>query len=156
MSVATRISDLSYRLYDGLRHRKAFEVARSEGAARDFSALRGHKYALVVTFKRSGEPVPTPVWFGLDEQGRLYFRSEPRTAKVRRLRNEPHVRIAPCSMRGKPAGPTVEGRARLLPAEENAPAEAAIRSNYGLGRRIYEAPIDRSSLEMVYVEVSPV
>ena len=155
MSVMTRMADLSYRMYDRARHRKAFEVARSPGSAADFSALRGRKYALVVSFKRSGDPVPTPVWFGLDDGGRLYFRSEPRTAKVRRIRNDPHVLVAPCNPRGKPLGPAAEGRARLLPPEENERAEAAIQSNYGLGRRIYETPLDRVGMEVVYVEVSP-
>ena len=155
MSVAARLSDLSYGFYDRLRHRQAFEVARSKGSAPDLSALRGYKYALVVTFKRSGEPVPTPVWFGLDDQGLLYFHSEPRSAKVRRIRNDPHVRVAPCNVRGKPMGAVAEGRARVVGEEENARAEAVIQANYGLGRRLYEAPIDRSGLDFVYVEVGP-
>ncbi len=155
MSASTRFADITYRFYDRLRHRKAFEVAGSPGTAGDFSALSGHKYALLVTFRRSGEPVPTPVWFGVDDRGRMYFRSEPRTAKVRRIRNDPHVRVAPCNARGKPVGPLAEGRARVLPASDNAHAEATIQSNYGLGRRLYEAPVDRSGMELVYVEVAP-
>lgn len=99
--------------------------------------------------------MPTPVWFGLDDQGLLYFHSEPRSAKVRRIRNDPHVRVAPCNMRGKPMGAAAEGRARVVGEEENARAEAVIQANYGLGRRLYEAPIDRSGLDFVYVEVTP-
>ena len=72
--------------------------------ARGFEHLRGHKYCLLVTYKRSGEPVPTPVWFGLGD-GKLYVRSEAGVAKVRRIRNDPRVRVAPCTVRGKPLGP---------------------------------------------------
>ena len=155
MSVMSRLADGSYRFYDRLRHREAFELTRAETRARDFSGLRGRKYALVVTFKRSGEAVPTPVWFGLGDDGRAYFRSEPRTAKIRRIRNDPRVLVAPANMRGRPLGPPAEGRARVLAPEENARAEAVIQSNYGLGRRLYEGPIDRSSLDVVYVEIAP-
>src|SRR3954447_20611988 len=101
----SRLMDLQYKVYDRARHPRAFEVARAQGTASDFSALRGARQALVVTFKRSGEPVPTPVNFGLDDQGRLYFRCEPDVAKIRRLGRDPHVRVGPCNIRGKPLGP---------------------------------------------------
>ena len=148
--------DLQYRVYDRARHPRAFEVAREEGSGRDFSALRGARQALVVTFKRSGEPVPTPVNFGLDGEGRLYFRSEPHVAKIRRIRRDPHVRVVPCNLRGKPLGPVAEGRARVLPSAEEERAYAAIEANWSPGMKVFEKGADRLPVEMVYVEVEPV
>ena len=148
--------DLQYKVYDRARHPRAFEVAREEGTARDFSGLAGARQALVVTFKRSGEAVPTPVNFGLDDQGRLYFRTEPHVAKVRRIKRDPHVRVGPCSIRGKPLGPMAEGRARVLPPEEEERAYAAIEANWSPGMKVFEKGADRLPVEMVYVEVEPV
>ena len=149
-----RLAKLQYRIYDRLRHRRAFEVARRRGEAQDMEGLRGHHYCLVVTFKRSEEPVPTPVLFGL-AGGKLYFRTEPDVGKVKRIRNDPHVRVGPCNWRAKPLGPLVEGRARILPPSENEAAYAALRANYTFGQRLYESGLDRLPIEIVYVEVTP-
>src|SRR5258708_32906806 len=99
------------RLYDGLRHGDAFSAAREEPTAHGFDGLRGHKYCLLISFRRSGEPVPTPVWFGLDADGRLFVRTEAGAAKVKRIRADGRVRVAPASSRGKPTGPLAAGAA---------------------------------------------
>jgi len=119
-----------------------------------FEHLRGHKYCLLVTYKRSGEAVPTPVWFGLGD-GKLYVRSEAAVAKVMRIRNDPQVRVAPCTVRGKPLGPPAEGRARVLDEASEEEAEAALRANYGLGRKVYEGAGGALGAETVYLEITP-
>ena len=152
--LTNRVMRLQYRFFDKVRDRRALAVARQPGTAPDFSALRRGRHCLLVTFKRSGEPVPTPVWFGLADD-KVYFRSEAEVAKVKRLRNDPHVRVGPCNARGTPRGPMAEGTARLLPPEENERAEAAIQANFGVGRRVYERTGDRLGLPVVYVEPAP-
>jgi PPOX class probable F420-dependent enzyme len=142
------------RVYDRVRSPRAIGAAEGE-TTRGFDHLRGRKYALLVTYRRSGEPVPTPVWFGLDERGRLYTRSLADAWKVKRVRHDARARVAPCDARGKPLGPAAEARVRVVPAAEEAGAEAAIQSNYGLGRRLYEgASLGR--VDLVYLEVEPV
>jgi uncharacterized protein len=155
-SLSDRLSSLSNRFYHRIRHPSASSVAADERTVSGFGHLRGHKYCLLVTYKRSGEAVPTPVWFGLGGQA-LYVRSEANVAKVARIRNDPRVRVAPCSMRGRPLGSPAEGRARVLQQQsEIDSAEAALRSNYGLGRRLYEgAATGPLGVETVYLEVTP-
>ena len=150
----SRIEELSNRFYDRIRSRAAYEAAR-DAESGSFDHVRGHKYCLIVTFKRDGEPVPTPVWFGLDDECRLYFRTGAEVAKVRRIRNNPRVLVTPCTVRGKPRGPSVEGTARVLPEEEYDHAEAAIKLNYGLGRRLYEGSAEPFAGDLLYVEVVP-
>ena len=117
--------------------------------------MRGHKYCLLVTYKRSGEAVPTPVWFGLGD-GKLYVRSEANVAKVKRIRNDPRVRVAPCTARGKPLGPPAEGLARVLDQHVDSElAEVALQANYGLGRKIYEGAGGALGIETVYLEIAP-
>jgi uncharacterized protein len=146
--------ELQNRFYDRVRS-PASERALLDSSKGRFDQLRGHKYCLIVTFKRDGTGVPTPVWFGLDGDGRLYFRTGSQVAKVRRIRHNPRVLVAPCSVRGKPLGPSVEGTARVLAEDDVERAEASIQSNYGLGRRLYEKAADAVGGDEVYVEVVP-
>jgi uncharacterized protein len=149
------VSSLTNRVYDRMRHRSARSVAEEPGTVQGFDHLRRHKYCVLVSYKRNGEPVPTPVWFGLSD-GKLYVRSEADVAKVRRIRNDSRVRVAPCTVRGRPLGPPAEGHARLLDAStEEERAEAALQGNYGLGRRVYEGVGSALSIDAVYLEIAP-
>jgi PPOX class probable F420-dependent enzyme len=150
----TRLTRIQNRLLDRARSGKASQVAAGPGTARDLSALSGHQNCLLVTFKRDGSPVPTPVWFGIADN-KLYVRTESDTAKVKRVRRDSHVRVGPCNTRGKPLGPLTEGRARVLEPDEEPHAEAAIQSNFGKGREVFERMGDRLGVEAVYIEVTP-
>ena len=135
------------RFYDAIRHPRARALATAEPVD---GPLPDAPYVLLVTYKRSGEGVATPVWAARDGE-RLVFRTEVDTGKVRRIRHDPRVRVAPCSFRGRPKGPPVEARARILgPAD--AIAERLLAAKYGLRRCAYErvAPLG----EMVYVEIT--
>ena len=152
MSVAERFADGWNGFLGRIRHPEANEV--TEASTTGFGHLDGHKHCLLVTFRRSGEPVPTPVWFGMDG-GKVYARSEARVGKVKRIRANPRVLVAPCDNRGRPKGPAAEGRARILSPEDEDPAERAIQSNFGLGRRMYEGVAMNLGPEGVYIEVTP-
>jgi uncharacterized protein len=96
-----------------------------------FAYLRGHKYIDLVTFRKTGVPVHTPVWFA-EGDGRLYIFTNPKAGKLKRIRNNPHVEIAPSTMRGKPRGPYVPAVARVAPDQKA--AREAIRHKYWLAR----------------------
>jgi PPOX class probable F420-dependent enzyme len=133
---AQRCSDLSIRFYEAIRSPEAARVADGETGG-TMASLAGRKYALVVTYRQSGEAVPTPVWFGMDDD-RLYFRSVATGRKLDRIADNPEVLVAPCRADGRPLGPPLVAHARVLdaPADEEH-AEAAIRSSYGAARRLY-------------------
>ena len=98
--------------------------------------------------------MPTPVWFGLDAEERLYVRSDASAAKLKRLKADPRVLVGPCDARGKPLGPLAAGEGRVLDSHEGEHAEAVLRSSYGIGRRLYEGVIgDRTP--SAYLEVTP-
>lgn len=142
------------RFYDWIRHPSARSLASEERAVSGFDHLQGHKYCLLVTYKRSGEAVPTPVWFGL-KGSKLYVRSAADAAKVKRIRNDSRARVAPCSARGKPLGPPADGRARVLDHQSEIElAEAALQANYGLGRRMYEGASEAVGINTLYLEVA--
>src|SRR5712671_5377636 len=111
-SLTAHIGQTTNRLYPRFVHRGGPELAQA-AATGSLADLAGRQYCTVVSFRRSGEPVATPVWFGIAD-GRLYFRSLAGTAKLRRIEHTPDVLVAPCSRRGKPLGAPFSGRARVL------------------------------------------
>jgi uncharacterized protein len=91
-------------------------------ALRPFAARRT---ALLTTYKRDGTPVDTPVTLAIVD-GRIFIRSYDKAWKTKRMRNHPEVRIAPSTIRGKPRGPAMTARSRLLDGDEAARAAQAI------------------------------
>ncbi|GAA0485310.1 hypothetical protein Ade02nite_08770 [Paractinoplanes deccanensis] len=70
------------------------------------------KYASLTTFRKDGRGVATPLWV-LPAGSGVAFWTTTDSWKVKRVRNNPHVTVAPCDFRGNLQGPTVEGRARI-------------------------------------------
>lgn len=132
--------------------------SNAEQAAQGFAGLDGHAYCELVSFRRDGTAVPTPVWFAL-ENDRLVVKTETPSGKIRRIRNNERVQVAPCTARGHRLGPIIEARARILAATEEAGAEAALRGRYRLGRRLFGLlvePIFRWQGKLpIYLEVVP-
>jgi uncharacterized protein len=148
------VTKLGGFFYERMRHKDAWSTADAEPTT-GFASLAGHTYTLLITYRAGGEGVPSPVWFGRDEQDQVYFNTEEAAAKVKRIRPNPEVRLAPCDRRGKPLGPPAVGIARILDPGESEHAERTIAANYGLGRRLYEGMSARLSVSTVYVEVHP-
>ena len=145
-----RLTQLENRFLDWGRSPRAHDVidARATGTIGDFGR---RKYCVLVSYRRDGRGVPSPLWFGVAD-GRLYVHTA--GFKVRRIERNPAVRVAPSTFRGKPVGPPFEGTARLLEPAESDVAERAIQSNYGLIRTLYYR-VTRQSEKGVYVEVTP-
>jgi PPOX class probable F420-dependent enzyme len=120
----------------------------------DLRPFRDQHTCLLVTYRRSGEPVPSPITFALSD-GKLYVRTEPRTAKVTRIRADPTVLVAPSSFRGKPRGPFIAGTARILPMQEHQRAHDVLRASYRLFDRLYEGAADRMPVDLTYLEITP-
>jgi len=97
------------------------------------SAIQGQKYVSLTTFRKTGVGVPTPVWFG-EQDGKLYVMTRGDMGKSKRIRNNPQVKIAPCTIRGKVIGPQFVATARILPPEEHQQARATINRKYWMAR----------------------
>ncbi|HXZ31403.1 MAG TPA: PPOX class F420-dependent oxidoreductase [Terriglobales bacterium] len=110
--------------------------------------ISGQRYISLITFRKSGVAVPTPVWFG-EAGGKLYVKTRNDSGKYKRIRNNPRVRIAPCTMRGAISGPQFEATARILPPEEWPAARDAVKRKYWLARVPF-----LWSKNNVYVEIS--
>ena len=83
----------------------------------------------LTTYRRDGTPVGTAVNIAVDGD-RAYVRTPHRTGKVKRLRNNPNVEIAPSTLLGKPTGASVRAQAKLLSGDEATHASRALARKY--------------------------
>ncbi len=102
-----------------------------------FAPFAGQKYLNLETFKKNGTGVKTPVWFAADpsasldsSDAKLYVYTIGVSGKVKRIRNNPRVKIAPCDMRGRVLGEWVEARAEIVAGEEDARATQLLKKKY--------------------------
>ena len=96
--------------------------------------LANEQFVSITTFKRDGTPVSTPVWVA-GENGNLLVISEADSWKVKRIRRDGHVLIAPCSARGTPRGDAVDADATL--DSDTAAVEKLLAQKYGWMYRAY-------------------
>jgi PPOX class probable F420-dependent enzyme len=98
--------------------------------------LDDETYVSLRSWKRDGSPVDTPVWAAPLDGGLVVFTLR-ESWKVKRIRRNPAVAVAPCSMFGAVSGPWRDGTCRLVtdPAVE-ARAYAALEAKYGWQMRL--------------------
>lgn len=112
------------------------------------AAIRDQKYISLTTFRKTGVGVSTPVWFG-EEDGKLYLMTIAQSGKVKRIRNNPLVKVAPCTMSGKVSGPEFRATARLLTPGDHKRARQTINRKYLMAR--LTSPFSRAD---AFVEIS--
>lgn len=101
--------------------------------AADLSTLAAETYVSVTTFRKSGEPVSTPVWVVADRD-RLFVTTAPSSGKVKRVRHTPRVEVAPCDMRGNIVEGAVSVSATAAVRDDTATLDAmdaALKKKYG-------------------------
>ena len=113
-------------------------VAPSELA---WQLLADARYLQLTTFRKDGTPVPTPVWAAPDGD-RLLVWTAPTAGKVKRLRRNERISLAPCSARGEVTGSPVEAKGRVLDPtpDEIARVRRALVTKYGLQARVAFLP----------------
>ena len=123
-----------------------------------FAALEGARYVRLTSYRRNGTAVHTP--FGpMFRDGKVYCFTNAASGKVKRVRREPKVELAPCTRRGETTGPSVEGRARVLAGAEGEALAAAFQEHwlrqYGLIWRIGRFVERLRGTRRVVIEVAP-
>jgi len=117
-------------------------------------ALEGQKYVSVTTYRRNREGVPTPVWF-IVRNGHVYVWTEAASGKVKRIRINPKVALAPCKMDGKPIGPYFDGVASISQDDSSSDLRKAFKSKYGLVLSLSRAFSRGKDRKQVFLEITP-
>ena len=94
------------------------------------AAFRGERYLNLETFRRNGQGVRTPLWF-VELDGALYVRTPEDSGKVKRLRNNPRVRVVPSDALGRPKADWVEATARFVGPQEAKRMNQLLKEKYG-------------------------
>jgi uncharacterized protein len=97
-----------------------------------------HSYISLETVRKSGAKVAAPVWFA-EHEGKLVVWTQANSGKVKRIRNQTAVRVAPCDSRGALKGDWVNGTARLIEDPAGvAQVSGLLRKRFGLAKRLFE------------------
>jgi PPOX class probable F420-dependent enzyme len=100
--------------------------------------LAKQRYVSLTTFRRDGTTAAVPAWVVSDDGERLLVWTGADTWKVKRIRRDPRVLIAPADYRGRELGPQVEAQARVLGPEAEVIVVPLLRRKYGWQRRALE------------------
>ena len=116
------------------------------------STLSHYHYIKLETLRKNGEGVATPVWFTIDGR-KISVITRNQTGKVKRLRNNLNVRVAPCGMRGKLKGQWYHGKASLANQEELENALSLRKKKYGFRAKL-AGILSRNKGQMVGININ--
>ena len=100
-------------------------------------AFQSQQYLNLETFRKSGVGVKTPVWFVQDAES-LFVRTVADSGKVKRVRNNASVNIAPCKVDGAVVGEWVPASAREIKEQETSrKVDRLLGKKYGLMKTMF-------------------
>lgn len=100
--------------------------------------FKNQQFLSLETFRKSGQGVPTPVWFA-EDQGVLYVRTVDDSGKVKRIRNNSRVRVALCDARGSLLSDWVEAQASLIDDQaDQAHVSRLFGRKYGFTKTLFD------------------
>lgn len=87
----------------------------ADSTAAALAALADERFVSLTTFRKTGQPVSTPVWIARDGTD-LIVTTPKQSGKVKRLRNNARVELRACSRTGavRDDAVTVEARAEIM------------------------------------------
>ncbi|MFZ1671259.1 MAG: PPOX class F420-dependent oxidoreductase [Candidatus Nanopelagicales bacterium] len=97
----------------------------------ELDRLSESKYISISTTRKNGEKIATPVWV-TREGNALYVITGADSGKVKRIRNNPHVEVAPCDARGRLKGDVVAGTVEILDADGTEEVRSRVAKRFGL------------------------
>ncbi|MEI7769963.1 MAG: PPOX class F420-dependent oxidoreductase [Chloroflexales bacterium] len=119
-----------------------------------FAGLRDQQYISLTTYRKSGEAIATPVWFALDGE-RMYIVTPADSGKVKRIRNNGRVSLAPSDGRGKLKGPAMSALAALTDQAEGGAGDRALKAKYGWMYGAFNILWRFRKIKAVFLEVRP-
>ena len=123
------------------------------------------KYLGVTSYRANGSAVTTPVWF-VQEGRSLLVETDANSFKVRRIRRNPAVTVAPCTASGKLRGEQVPATAIVLGPDELERVHALMGRKYRIDRimvlpiyhlvqKLQHKTVPKDQQHPVIVEITP-
>jgi len=97
--------------------------------------LISKKYISLETYKKNNQAVRTPVWFVI-HNNLIFVITREQTGKVKRIQNNPSVKIASCTFKGKITGEWMPGIASKVIGQDFQLAISLRKKKYGFLAKI--------------------
>lgn len=110
------------------------------------------KYVNLITYKKNGDSIAAPVWF-VEENEKIYFVTLQRRYKLKRIKNNPSVKIAASSMRGRPKGEYFDGIARILSDDESKHIIDLFKKKYRMFKMMFKENREGEK-KSIYIEIT--
>lgn len=112
-------------------------------------------YLNLESFRKNGLSVKTPVWF-VQDGDTLYVRTVAGSGKVKRIRRNPQVNIAPCTGSGDLRGEWVSAQAREVSGEIEKRVDSLLGRKYGLQKTLFAlmSALRRDQYTILEIKVS--
>jgi PPOX class probable F420-dependent enzyme len=126
-------------------------MSTNETTTKDpFAFLAPHEFIVLTTYRKTGDAMPTTVWFAYD-QGKIYITTGKSAGKAKRVRNNGRVQMTPSDRVGNLLGePVVQGQAREVTPDERVHARATLAQKYG---EMFEKIAGQESPDRTYLIV---
>jgi len=122
-----------------------------------FENLQSQQFMNLITYRKSGQAVRTPVWF-VQDGTKLYVMTGKDAGKIKRIRNNSSIVVEPSDRTGKSLGATQPAQAQVIsdPAVE-ARAITLINQKYGFMKRMFDfmALFNGGTKNRAYIEITP-
>jgi PPOX class probable F420-dependent enzyme len=125
-----------------------------KGNAMDIKQFTKQKYLNIETFRKSGEGVKTPVWF-VENNGKLFITTMNESGKVKRIRRNPTVNVAPCKVGGEILGTWQKAEAVIIEELSRIQEiDKLLNKKYGLMKKLFELGGSRNKQNSIVIEIS--
>jgi len=115
--------------------------------------FNGQQFLNLETYRANGQGVPTPVWF-VEEDNVLFVRTGINSGKVKRIRNNPQVRIVPCKAQGEPMGEWISAQAQLVDEAQAERVSELMIKKYNLSENYFEQASRLPAVESATIALS--
>ena len=113
------------------------------------------KYLNLETYRKNGECMDTPVWF-VQQGATFYVVTMANSGKVKRIRNNDRVNIAPCRMDGKLTGTWVPAQARQVTDPDlSLTVDHLLDRKYGLLKKMFQNRRSKENSQAAILEITP-
>lgn len=117
-------------------------------------SLKDYQYINLKTFRKTGEGVVTTVWFAHQNDKNLVMLTFPTAGKVKRIRNNPKVELAPSNASGKETyGDYISGRAQIVEGDLADAANQTLSQKYGWQKRMFALLWRIRGIKPIFIEI---
>ena len=115
------------------------------------NSLETGKYINILTYKKNGDGVSTPVWF-IYKDNKIYIRTSNQSGKVKRIKNNNNVSYALCNISGKIKGEWHSGVAKIEP-DINKIIFSKITEKYGIFAQIMNILYKIKKMDIIILSI---